>query len=157
MSNDLKKQFEAAIGEIELEYRRAVRKYPRPFYSRDEAWGVLMEEVEELWEWIRVRQGERDVADMRAEAIQVGAMAIRALVDLGMYGMLPEKAAEEAVAELPYQRLHSAHHAYGRIVRCAHAWMVAESLSDRIWELRDILSTAASFVVEVCDQDGGQR
>jgi hypothetical protein len=37
----------------------------------------LREEVDELWELVRGKQGKRDAQAMRIEAIQIAAMAIR--------------------------------------------------------------------------------
>jgi len=65
-----------AIERILAELRRARDKFPRPLNSPHEGFGVLREEVDELWETVRGLEG-----DMRAEATQVGAMAIRFLVE----------------------------------------------------------------------------
>jgi NTP pyrophosphatase (non-canonical NTP hydrolase) len=43
---------------------------------------VLFEEVDELWEEVRAKQGERDLDAMRAECIQVAAMAVRFAMDI---------------------------------------------------------------------------
>jgi len=66
-----------AVERILAELRRAREKFPRPMNSPHEGFGVLREEVDELWEGVRGLEG----ADMRAEAVQVGAMAIRFLVE----------------------------------------------------------------------------
>lgn len=50
--------------------------------SAHEGYAVLLEEVDELWEHVKVKQGERDVHEMAYEAIQVAAMAIRFVVDV---------------------------------------------------------------------------
>lgn len=70
----------AALRAVEAEVSRAEAKFP-PFHSAHEGWAVIMEEVDELWDMVR-----RDSADSlaaRRECIQVAAMAIRFMKDLG--------------------------------------------------------------------------
>lgn len=50
--------------------------------SAHEGYGVLMEEVRELEAHVFTNQKRRDLAEMRAEAIQVAAMAIRFVHDV---------------------------------------------------------------------------
>jgi hypothetical protein len=50
-----------------------------PMHSPHEGHSVLREEFEELWEEVRKRHPDK--AKMRAEAIQVAAMAIRFVQD----------------------------------------------------------------------------
>ena len=45
--------------------------------SAHEAYGVLLEEVDELWAHVKTKQSRRDLPAMRKEALQVAAMAIR--------------------------------------------------------------------------------
>lgn len=47
------------------------------FNSAHEAFAVLAEEVDELWDHVRVNQQRRDLPSMRREAVQVAAMALR--------------------------------------------------------------------------------
>jgi NTP pyrophosphatase (non-canonical NTP hydrolase) len=70
---------DAALKAVVEELERATRLHPRSFNSAHEGFAVLKEEVDELWE--EVKHG-RDPADLRAEAVQVGAMALRFLMDL---------------------------------------------------------------------------
>lgn len=51
-------------------------KWPK-FNSAHEGFAVLYEEVDELWEEVRLKQTKRSVENMRKEALQVAAMAIR--------------------------------------------------------------------------------
>jgi hypothetical protein len=53
-----------------------------PFHSAHEGYGVLLEEVDELWTEVKVRQTARDIEKMKKEAIQVAAMACRFVVDV---------------------------------------------------------------------------
>ncbi len=53
-----------------------------PMSSAHEAYAVLLEEVDELWDHVKVNQKRRDVMAMRQEAVQVAAMALRFIVDI---------------------------------------------------------------------------
>lgn len=60
------------VGEV----ARAKSMWP-PFNSAHEGYAVLAEEVDELWDEVKVNQKKRDLTKMKQEAKQVGAMAIR--------------------------------------------------------------------------------
>jgi len=66
---------------IQAEYYRAVRDHG-PLRSPHEGYGVLLEEVDELWEAVRLKPSnpERKEA-MRREAVHVAAMALQFLMD----------------------------------------------------------------------------
>jgi len=66
-----------ALQLISDEYSRAVQLFPR-FNSRHEGYAVLLEEVDELWDAIKSKDGD---GNDFLEAIQVGAMALRLLTD----------------------------------------------------------------------------
>jgi len=69
--------------EIFEEMADASSKFP-PFNSGHEGFAVLKEEVDELWEAVKLnkkRHPERDEL-MKKECIQVGAMALRFLHDM---------------------------------------------------------------------------
>ncbi len=68
-----------ALGLILSEARRAALKHP-PLRSPHEEFAVLLEEVDELKDEVWKR--DRDVGAMRAEAVQVGAMALRFIIDV---------------------------------------------------------------------------
>lgn len=53
-----------------------------PMNSAHEGYAVLLEEVDELWDQVKVNQKRRDIQKMRSEAIQVAAMAIRLVHDI---------------------------------------------------------------------------
>lgn len=63
---------------VEQEFHRATRTFD-PFHSAHEGFAVLMEEVDELWD--EVKANSHNHAAMRAEAVQVAAMAFRFLKD----------------------------------------------------------------------------
>lgn len=71
----------AAIADVVKELEKATEKFP-PMNSAHEGFAILKEEVDELWEVVRQKASERDVAKMRAEAVQVAAMAIRFIGDV---------------------------------------------------------------------------
>ncbi len=58
------------------EANRASEKWPT-MNSAHEAFSVLKEEVDELWDHVKTNQTKRDLTAMRKEAIQVAAMALR--------------------------------------------------------------------------------
>jgi len=72
---------EQVLSEVRTEVIRASNKYP-PFNSEHEGYAVLLEEVDELWVEVKKNPKTRDLAKVRAEAIQVAAMAVRFLKDL---------------------------------------------------------------------------
>ncbi len=47
------------------------------FHSAHEGFAVLKEEVDELWDHVKVNQVKRDLVAMRGEAIQIAAMAVK--------------------------------------------------------------------------------
>ena len=69
------------LGEVEAEIRAAEAKWP-PMHSAHEAYAVLLEKVDELWDHVKVNQKRRDLVEMRKEAVQVAAMALRFVRDI---------------------------------------------------------------------------
>jgi len=59
----------------------ATTQFP-PFASAHEGYAILLEEMDELKTEIWKHQSKRDMARMRKEAIQVGAMALRFVFDV---------------------------------------------------------------------------
>jgi hypothetical protein len=59
------------------------REYFPPFNSAHEGYAIILEEKDELWD--EVKRSKRDFAKMRAEAIQVAAMALRMVEDVCDY------------------------------------------------------------------------
>ena len=70
---------DAILSEVGDEVSRAEEKFP-PFNSAHEGWAVIREEVDELWDAVRLNMG--DGAGARMEAVQIAAMAIRYLRDV---------------------------------------------------------------------------
>lgn len=65
------------------EYLSATKKFGS-FHSAHEGYAVLKEEVDELWEIVKQKQGNRDPEAMKKEATQVAAMGFRFLVDIAL-------------------------------------------------------------------------
>lgn len=66
---------------VAQEYKRATLLHG-PMRSAHEAYAILLEEVDELWDEIKRKPSARSVDAMREEAVQIGAMALRFLVDI---------------------------------------------------------------------------
>ena len=72
---------EAAIKDVVNEYCRAIKKFG-PFHSAHEGYGIILEELDELWDEIKMKDNIRDSSKIRAEATQVAAMALRMMIDV---------------------------------------------------------------------------
>jgi len=67
---------------VENELAHAQESYPK-FNSEHEGFAVLKEEVDELWEAVRMKQSNPNRSiQIRRETVQVAAMAFRFLYDL---------------------------------------------------------------------------
>lgn len=69
------------MKEVEHEIRRAVSLHG-PMKSAHEGYAVILEELDELWEHVRLKAKLRKNDEMRTEAIQIAAMAARFVIDL---------------------------------------------------------------------------
>jgi phosphate uptake regulator len=67
--------------DVDQELARAMERYPR-MNSAHEAYAVILEELEELWQEIKVKQARHDHAAMRREAVQIAAMVTRFVIDV---------------------------------------------------------------------------
>jgi len=66
---------------VEEEYLQASKKYPK-FNSTHEGYAVIKEEVDELWDLVKANKGLKGNSELKKEAIQIAAMAIRFIEDL---------------------------------------------------------------------------
>ena len=71
-----------ALEEIQKEVLRAKELFPVDFHNQHEAYAVILEEVDELWDEIKKNQKNYDLAEQRKEAVQAAAMLTRLLVEL---------------------------------------------------------------------------
>jgi hypothetical protein len=74
-------EYHDAIKEIEAEAAKG-RDIWGAFNSAHEAYGVLLEEVDELKAHVWMKQKDRDLPAMRKEAMQVAAMALRFMIEV---------------------------------------------------------------------------
>lgn len=84
-----------AIRMTEAELFKATGRFG-PFHSAHEGFAILKEEVDELWEAVRMQQSNPARIDaMLKEAVQVGAMALRFIMDCceGRDGLLRDATA----------------------------------------------------------------
>lgn len=71
---------DAAFEHVKNEVLRAKEKYPQNFNSPHEAYGVIYEELDELWDEIKAK--DFDVSKAQKEAIQTAAMLFRFIIEL---------------------------------------------------------------------------
>jgi len=75
------RQLAAAVKEVTEEVANAKANWPT-FNSAHEGFAVLKEEVDELWDEVRINQKRRDLDKMYKEAKQVAAMALRFMTEV---------------------------------------------------------------------------
>jgi len=64
----------AIFAEVERAKRHGIM-----FASLHEAYAVLLEEMDEVWDCTRMKRRERNPLELRKEFIQIAAMAVKAL------------------------------------------------------------------------------
>lgn len=146
----------ARAGELIFDELRASRRnFPKPLGSLPEAVSVLEEEIDELKDAVRANIIEH----ARAEAVQVGAMALRLIIDLEAHESSEARdrlAVQSAVAkaansEPPYAFV-SAHEGKG-FIRGRHEQLLAGLASDnptQVVKAANALAVLAlRFVAEV--------
>jgi hypothetical protein len=69
-----------AFDEVVAEMQSAKAKWPGDFKNTHEAYAVIKEEFDELWDEIRKKQPDK--ARLRHEAIQTTAMLFRLITEL---------------------------------------------------------------------------
>jgi hypothetical protein len=70
------KLYSRELRDVSEELDKALRKHPK-FNGAHEGWAVILEEVDELWDEVKVRANKRRRDKMRKEALQIAAMALR--------------------------------------------------------------------------------
>ena len=92
-----------AANEILREAESAREEFP-PFNSSHEGYAVIYEELDELWDAVK----SNDIGHAIDEAVQVGAMALRFIVDMRIkYGLVSD-AAEGGQSQESKHRLTAA-------------------------------------------------
>jgi hypothetical protein len=74
-------------GDVRRELARA-RANHSPMNSLHEAYSVILEELDELWEQVRLKREERHRGQIYRELVQISAMAERAATDLNLPRLL---------------------------------------------------------------------
>jgi NTP pyrophosphatase (non-canonical NTP hydrolase) len=74
---------EDIVAAVDEELDRAYKKHGAPQWGRHEFYGILKEEVDELWDAIK---GDEPASRVYDEAIQVAAMVFRYLETGDRYG-----------------------------------------------------------------------
>lgn len=79
---DIRAQEAGALAMNEL--MRAKTLFPEEARNAHEMYAILLEEVDELWDVVKTnaKKNPQRSADMRKEAIQVAAMALRFIVEV---------------------------------------------------------------------------
>lgn len=67
------------VEEIYLELQRARARHA-PMHSAHEGYAVILEEFDELWDEVKLKQASKE--KMRREALQIAAMAVRFIEDV---------------------------------------------------------------------------
>ncbi len=81
MNNSVR--FYKATRMVGREYFRATENFGK-FHNAHEGYAVLLEEVDELWENVKLNQNTLSRTELiLKKAVQVAAMAIRIIVDCG--------------------------------------------------------------------------
>lgn len=71
------------LAKVDLEMTETMERHPA-MNSHHEAYGVLLEEVDEFWDEVKKKASKRQKARTREELVQVAAMACRAIIDLNL-------------------------------------------------------------------------
>jgi hypothetical protein len=74
-------KFAALLHELDNEVNAAVAKHA-PMHSHHEAYAVILEELDEYWDQVKLWPKAHSSIEMRKELLHVAAMALRAIMDL---------------------------------------------------------------------------
>lgn len=89
---EYKEKLGKALIDVNAEVIRAKSMFPDNFVNQHEAYAVLLEEVDELWDEIKKNQRNYNLFSQRKEAIQAAAMLMRFVVEL-----MPEQSQQEEI------------------------------------------------------------
>jgi len=71
------------LERVRTELQKATHTYGK-FHSLHEAYAVILEEVDELWQEVRDNHKYRDYANVRNELVQIAAMCVRTALDMNV-------------------------------------------------------------------------
>ena len=77
---------EIVLSDLMLELEKAEEKYP-PFQNRHEGYGIILEELDELWE--EIKKKNPDSSKLYTEALHVAVTAIR--FNISLFGEAHDK------------------------------------------------------------------
>lgn len=77
-----KKKLAIVLDETAAEVLRAKQLFPLDFHNQHEAYAVILEEIDELWDEIKKNHKLYDLEAQRKEAKQAAAMLVRMMVEL---------------------------------------------------------------------------
>lgn len=69
------------VSDVVKELQSAIETHSL-FTSAHQAYAIILEELDELWDEIKKKKSMRDVKNMRAEAVQVAAMAMKFIMSM---------------------------------------------------------------------------
>lgn len=75
----LEPRLDAALAQVKTELLRAMTKHP-PMHSAHEGHSVIREELDELWDHVKLDSG--DGHEAKKEALQIAAMGLRYALDI---------------------------------------------------------------------------
>lgn len=70
------------LKEINAEIFRSYHLFPAKINNPHEAYGILSEELDEFFDHVKTKDGQRDLSAMNKELIQLAAMSLRTIIDL---------------------------------------------------------------------------
>jgi NTP pyrophosphatase (non-canonical NTP hydrolase) len=94
----MKSAREVFLELVQEEVDRAYRKHGRDPWGRHEFYGVLLEEVDELWDAIKTNAPNEE---MYAEMVQVAAMCLRFFETGDRYGTAPKAKIPAGAVDIP--------------------------------------------------------
>jgi NTP pyrophosphatase (non-canonical NTP hydrolase) len=71
------------LQEVQAEADRAIKKHGN-YNSLHEAFGVLLEEVDEFWEEVRKKRAKRSPKNIRTELKQIAAVCLKTAEKFGV-------------------------------------------------------------------------
>jgi len=96
MSTKKDERINEVLALVGGEVVRATNQHPK-YNSVHELYGVMMEEVEEFWEEVCKKKEQRNLEHMARGVIQIAAVCVRGILDVGLHSHLPPMSARQAV------------------------------------------------------------